>query len=114
MAHCRGQSGWGSYAGGAAPGLGLDSLRWIAERRIAAVATDTFAVEVQPNETLDIFQPFHIIAIVYMGMPLGEIFFLDRLAESCAVAGRYTFMLAAQPLPFTGAVGSPVNPIAIL
>ena len=32
---------------------------------------------------------------------------------NCAADGRYEFFLAAQPLNITGAVGSPVNPIAI-
>ena len=27
--------------------------------------------------------------------------------------GRYSFLLEASPIPFTGAVGAPVNPVAI-
>jgi hypothetical protein len=30
-----------------------------------------------------------------------------------AADGRYTFLLDATPLPLTGALGSPVNPIAL-
>ena len=48
-----------------------------------------------------------------MGLAIGEIFDLDTLANDCAADGRYTFMLAATPLPITGAVGSPVAPVAI-
>jgi hypothetical protein len=35
------------------------------------------------------------------------------LATDCAGDGVYEFLLVAPPLPVTGAVGAPVNPIAI-
>jgi kynurenine formamidase len=113
MAMVREQGTWGEYAGGSAPGLALDSLQWIWDHRIAALATDTWGAEVRPNETPDIFQPFHIVSIVYMGLLLGEIFDLEALSASCAQDGRYTFFFSALPLPITGAVGSPINPLAV-
>lgn len=113
MAQVAERGDWGDYAGGPAPGLALDSLEWIWTHRVAAVATDTWGVEVLPNETPEIFQPFHIVSIVYMGLLLGEIFNLEELAEACAADGRYAFFLAGLPLPITGAVGSPVNPMAV-
>jgi kynurenine formamidase len=113
MAQCRDAGAWGSYAGGAAPGLALDTAPWIFDRELAAVATDTWGAEVQPNETEDVFQPLHIILIVNMGLMVGEIFELEALADDCANDGVYEFFFSAPPLPITGAVGSPVNPIAI-
>jgi kynurenine formamidase len=68
---------------------------------------------VQPNETPDVFQPLHIILIVHMGLLMGEIFDLEALADDCAADGRYDFLFSAVPLPITGGVGSPVNPVAI-
>ena len=38
---------------------------------------------------------------------------LDALAGDCAQDGRYSFWLTAGPLPVTGAVGAPVNPLAV-
>ena len=38
---------------------------------------------------------------------------LDALAADCDEDGVYEFFLSAQPLPFTRAVGSPVNPVAV-
>jgi hypothetical protein len=38
---------------------------------------------------------------------------LEALAEDCTADGVYEFLLVAAPLPVTGAVGAPVNPIAI-
>ena len=39
---------------------------------------------------------------------------LERLGHACAHEGRWEFLLVAAPLPVTGAVGGPVNPLAIL
>lgn len=113
MARARAEGAWGDYAGGHAPGLGLGSVDWIGERDIAAVAADTWGLEVLPNETPDVFQPMHIIFIVHMGLWLGEIFDLEPLAADCADDGVYEFFFCGPPLPFTRAVGSPLNPTAI-
>jgi kynurenine formamidase len=113
MAAARARGDWGDYAGGPAPGLSLDALEWISKKKVAAVASDTWGIEVQPFEVKEVHIPFHVAAIVYMGLTLGEIFELDPLASDCAKDGRYSFFLSAQPLPFTKGVASPINPIAI-
>ena len=113
VAQCRAAGSWGTYAGGPAPGLALYTAGWIFDRELAAVATDTWGAEVLPNETPDVFQPLHIILIVHAGLLVGEIFDLEALADDCAEDGRYEFLLTAAPLPITGGVGSPVNPLAI-
>ncbi len=106
-------TGWGTYAGGPAPGLSFTTAEWLHAREIAAVATDTWGVEVRPNEFPNSMQPLHQVLLPHVGLLLGEMWDLDRLAADCAADGTYEFLLAAQPLPFTGAVGSPVNPIAV-
>ena len=113
MAQCRDAGSWGTYAGGPAPGLALDAAPWIFDRELAAVASDTWGLEVLPNQTSDVFQPLHIILIVHMGLLVGEIFDLEALAEDCAADGTYEFLFTAPPLPITGGVGSPVNPLAV-
>ena len=113
IAQRRAEGGWGDYAGGPAPGLGLECAGWIHEHEIAALATDTWGAEVLPNQTPDVFQPLHIVLIVHMGLLLGEIFDLEDLAVDCADDGRYEFLFSGVPLPITGAVASPVNPVAI-
>ncbi len=113
MAQCRSEGSWGSYAGGSAPGIGLDTAPWFHEREVAGIAGDTWGLEVLPNQTEDVFQPLHIILIVHMGLLMGEIFDLEALADDCAADGRYEFLFSAVPLPITGGVGSPVNPLAI-
>jgi kynurenine formamidase len=106
-------AGWGAYAGGPAPGLSFETAAWLHGREIAAVATDTWGVEVRPNEWPDAMQPLHQVALPHIGLLLGEMWDLDELAADCAADGVFEFFLAAQPLPFTRAVGSPVNPVAV-
>jgi kynurenine formamidase len=103
---------WRGYIGNT-PGLSVHCARWIYERELAAVASDTFCVEVQPGEVSDCAMPLHMISLRNTGLLLGEIFALDALAEACAEDGNYAFLFTAPPLPVTGAVGSPINPLAI-
>jgi kynurenine formamidase len=104
---------WDGYPGGDVPGLAFETLDWLHQRQVAAIATDTWGVEVRPNETDEATQPWHWIAIPIMGLSVGEIFDLAALARDCAADGRYEFLFVAPTLPITGAVGSPVNPLAI-
>ena len=113
IAMCNARGGWGDYAGGPAPGLAFSTADWVHRHQLAAVATDTWGMEVRPNEIPDSFQPLHQVFIVNMGLTIGEIFQLDELAGDCARDGVYEFFFVAPPLPITGAVGSPINPLAI-
>ncbi|GGG25355.1 cyclase [Rhodococcoides trifolii] len=107
------RDGWGDYAGGAAPGLSFTTADWLHDSEIAAIATDTWGFEVRPNEFDVAFQPLHQVAIPNIGLFLGEMWDLDALAQDCAADGVYEFFLTAAPIPVTGAVGAPVNPIAV-
>ncbi|MEV6350221.1 cyclase family protein [Actinoplanes sp. NPDC051851] len=107
------REGWGDYAGGPAPGLSFTTADWLHRTEIAAIATDTWGFEVRPNEFDEAFQPLHQVAIPHIGLFLGEMWDPDELAADCAADGVYDFWLTAAPLPITGAVGSPVNPIAV-
>jgi kynurenine formamidase len=107
------REGWGDYAGGPSAGLSFTAADWLHDTEIAGLATDTWGFEVRPNEFDDAFQPLHQVAIPHIGLFIGEMWDLDALAADCAADGRYDFWLTAAPLPITGAVGSPVNPIAV-
>jgi kynurenine formamidase len=108
----RKRAGWGDYNGGPAPGLSLHTAPWLHEHEVAAIATDTWGCEVRPNE-VGLFQPLHIVALVHMGIPFGEIWDLEAIGSDCAEDGAYTFLLTAAALPITGAVGSPLNALAV-
>ena len=113
MGRRRGRPGWDGYSAGDAPGLSILTAPWLHERRIAALASDTWGVEVRPNELPGTFQPLHLILLVRMGLLVGEIWDLDALAADCAADGRYEFFFVGPPLLIPGAVGSPLNPQAI-
>jgi kynurenine formamidase len=107
------REGWGDYAGGPAPGLSFTTADWLHGIEIAGIATDTWGFEVRPNEFDVAFQPLHQVAIPHIGLFLGELWDLDALAADCVSDGVWEFFLTAAPLPVTGAVGAPVNPIAV-
>ena len=107
------REGWGDYAGGPAPGLSFTTAGWLHQTEIAAAATDTWGFEVRPNEFDVAFQPLHQVVIPHIGLLVGEMWDLDGLAEACAADDRYDFFLTAAPLRVTGAVGAPLNPIAV-
>jgi kynurenine formamidase len=95
------------------PGLGVECVEWLHRREVAAVATDTNAVEVIPFEDPTTPLPVHLLCIRDMGLTLGEMFVLDELAEDCAGDGTWEFLFTAPALKVTGGVGSPLNPLAV-
>ena len=113
MEHCLAQGDWGAYAAGDAPGLRFETAEWIHRKQIAAICFDTWGCEVRPNESTEAFQPWHWIVIPMIGIWMGEIFYLKDLADDCAKDKVYEFLFTAPVLPITGAVGSPINPIAL-
>jgi len=113
MERCLKEKKWGGYAGGDAPGVRFENCYWCHEKSIAAICSDTWGVEVRPNETSEVSQPWHWVVIPAMGLTMGEIFFVKELAEDCAADGVYEFMFAGPPLVISGGTGSPINPLAI-
>jgi kynurenine formamidase len=89
------------------------TVEWFRDRDVAAVATDTLPFEVWPGEDDAVLLPVHLLHLVEMGMTQGQNWVLDELAEDCAADGVHEFLLEASPQPFTNAVGSPVNPVAV-
>lgn len=114
LAQVRERGDWGDYAGkGPQTGMSVKSAAWFAERDVAAVASDTWGFEVLPYETSDTVAPLHQILLSRCGITIGEMFDLEDLAVDCAQDRRFEFLFVAQPLPITGAVNAPVNPLAI-
>ncbi|BBZ32586.1 cyclase family protein [Mycolicibacterium confluentis] len=102
---------------GAEPGSGLDwtCAQWLHDHEVAAVAADNLMVE-DPDPANGVegtFLPMHMLCLRDMGLMLGEYWNLTALSADCATDGVYEFQLIAPPLSVVGAVGSPVNPIAI-
>lgn len=92
------------------PGLALETARWLRERDVAFVGSDTWGVEVAPSASGDVM-PLHCVLLRDLGMPLGEMFVLDELGEMAHELGRAEFHLSCAALRVTGGVGTPVSPI---
>ncbi len=95
------------------PGLSWACAEWLWRHEVAAIACDNVAVEVLPGEIDDTPLAFHLLAIRDMGMTLGEMWDLETLGQDCASDGVYEFQLVAPPIRVTGAVGTPLNPLAL-
>ena len=88
--------------------------QWIIDSGVAAIVSDNLAVEavgkaVGPRGTN---LPIHELCLFRLGVHLGELWHLAELAKWLKANNRSRFLLTAPPLRLTGAVGSPVTPIA--
>jgi kynurenine formamidase len=95
------------------PGLdaSIAMAGWLWDHRIAAVASDSPAVEYNPIDPNTGW--LHARALAYLGMPFGEMWDLEALAADCAADGTYECFLASEPLHVPGGIGSPPNAVAI-
>ncbi|MGE4427439.1 MAG: cyclase family protein [Solirubrobacteraceae bacterium] len=91
-------------------GLDRDCVDWIVQREFAVVAADNVAVEAFPSSDADCQVPLHVALLRDHGIYFCELLDLRALAAT----RRTSFMLVLAPLPLVGAVGSPVNPVAVL
>jgi kynurenine formamidase len=102
-----------AYVAGPHTGIGPDVVAWVDKMQISGIAADNIAMEVLPNPDPEKSLSIHGSLLRDLGVYIGEIWWLEELSADCAEDGRYEFFLAAQPLNIPGAVGSPLNPIAI-
>lgn len=97
-----------------APGLAAteDMAEYLWDSHVAAVASDNPALEAWPplGETGGFL---HHRLIPLLGMPIGELWWLDDLAADCASDGVYACFFTSAPLNVPGGVGSPPNAIAV-
>jgi kynurenine formamidase len=109
-------TGWGSLwladnarFAGSAPGIGLDAGRYLVEREVVLVGSDTWATEVVPNPDPELQFPVHQLLIPQSGIYIFENLATEQLARDRV----YEFAFFYAPLKLKGATGSPGNPIAI-
>jgi kynurenine formamidase len=91
------------------PGIDLEAGQWLAERGVAAIGADNFAIEAIPFPEGKVF-PVHQCVLRGYGVALIEGLVLEPLAKS----GASEFLFMASPLPIVGGTGSPLAPVAVL
>jgi kynurenine formamidase len=94
-------------------GLHPTSLRFLAERSVAALGSDGNS-DTAPSSTEGLDFPIHVLAINAMGVHLLDYLQFEDLRVACERAGRWEFLFVAAPLRIVGGTGSPINPIAVL
>ena len=100
------------------PSIGLEQSEEMAEwlwNNFSAAAGDHPTLEAFPPKHISDHIPhfLHEVMIAGWGMPIGELFDLEALADHCEKTGRYEFFLTSKPCNVPGGVASPPNAIAI-
>ncbi|MGF1586952.1 MAG: cyclase family protein [Bacteroidales bacterium] len=97
-------------------GFDKELLEWIKNTEIAAIASDNIAIEALGKTVTDDSNgsnlPLHELCLFRLGVHLGELWYFAELAKWLKDNNRSRFLLTAPPLRLTGAVGSPVTPVA--
>lgn len=113
-----------------APGLrpGEDTARALWNLHVAAIGADNPAVELWPpgavadpaavaaarEDRTRLHEIFvHTLLLPMLGIPLGEMWDLERLADDCARDGRYEGLFVSAPLHLPAGVASPPNAVVI-
>lgn len=91
-------------------------LQWIVDSGIVAICSDNLAIEaldlILSPAPPPIRLPIHDLCLFRQGIFLGELWYLQELADWLLVHRRHAFLLTAPPLRLPGSVGSPLTPIA--
>ncbi|KAI9494490.1 hypothetical protein BDB00DRAFT_761891 [Zychaea mexicana] len=88
-----------------------ETYRWIWNNRFSAVASDAVAFESFP--VLDWSNSCHSQFLGAYGMPIGEMFYLEALAEDSAKDGQYEYLFTSAPLNKYQGVATPPNAICL-
>jgi len=91
------------------PGLSSAAGDWVVKKKVLLVGSDNWAVEAIPDKGGRLFAPNHQKFLVENGIYIIENMKLSGLVEKKA----WIFAFSVGPVPFKGATGSPVRPMAI-
>ncbi|KAJ5730678.1 uncharacterized protein N7483_005186 [Penicillium malachiteum] len=98
----------------APPVIGVESseemLRWI-WKDFSAVVVDMPSFEAYPCQNPDFL--LHEWLLAGWGLPIGELFDLERISQECRQRDRWSFFFSSGPLKVSGGIASPPNGVAI-
>ena len=94
--------------GSVEPGLGVEGAKYLTGKGVVAVGADTWAVEVIPFESKNIFEVHQIL------LPMNGTYILENMdTAELAKDKAYEFLFVLGHPRFRGGVQSMINPIAI-
>jgi len=100
------------YDGEGKPGLHVDAIPLLHERRVSAFLPDGDG-ETVPCNVESMAYPIHALQITAMGMACADSLQCEELVSVCEEEKRWEFMVMAAPLRLPGGTGSLFNPIAV-
>ncbi|MGH3299546.1 MAG: cyclase family protein [Trebonia sp.] len=93
-------------------GLHPAALEFIAERKVAVIASDSNS-DAAPSVAAGVELPVHVLAINALGLHLLDYLQFEDLVPLCEATGSWSFFCVIAPLRLPHGTGSPVNPIAV-
>jgi kynurenine formamidase len=110
-------TGWGSLwmkandrFNGGEPGIGLEVARWLVEKQVSVIGSDTWGTEVVPNPDKRLAFPVHGELITKNGIFNHENLDFDALIKD----RKYQFVYIFATTPIKGATGSAGAPLAVV
>ena len=95
------------------PGIGMEAAKWLADQKVVAIGSDTFALEVWPSEDPSQGIPVHVFLLPNNGIHIIENVRTDLIAAAAQKDGRATFFLNMTVPKAVGFTGNFVNIEAI-
>ncbi|WP_426525990.1 cyclase family protein [Bradyrhizobium sp. McL0615] len=90
------------------PGLGVEGAKYLTGKGVVAVGSDTWAVEVIPFESKNVFEVHQIL------LPMNGTYILENMdTAELAKDKAYEFLFVLGQPRFRGGVQSMINPVAI-
>jgi kynurenine formamidase len=90
------------------PGVGVEGAKYLTGKGVVAVGADTWAVEVIPFESKNVFEVHQIL------LPMNGTYILENMdTAELAKDKAYEFLFVLGQPRFRGGVQSMINPVAI-
>lgn len=101
------------------------TLEWLWDTQVSAIVADNAGVECfppVPGSTFGDNLPegagippglMHPDMIALLGLAIGELWWLETLADDCAADGVYEMLFCSKPSNIAGGVGAPANALAL-
>jgi kynurenine formamidase len=90
------------------PGLGVEGAKYLVGKGVVAIGADTWALEVIPFESKNVFEVHQIL------LPMSGTYILENMNTAQLAADKgYEFLFVLGVPKITGAVQGIINPVAI-